>query len=298
MVESFEYSTGGDSKTGHGNWVTPDFQIDLSSDNTELRTNRSFVYDENAGKILPDIKIFDDENIRFGIEKRDMPTMEKLAATAIQEGILNDDLEMLQRTVKAFSGDRETLQAAVKEVDDVMVLYGREVRLGLTEEGGLVVFRTTGNTAMIIDENGEANVRDLRTVNRDGNLAIGDEPNGDADNFLDNMSMFAKLVPGQYYAPSPQFTSPYDSYYRPGYRRGYGDFSRSFYQGTNGFERYDDYYGNNRYNRRDELKFGEEATKEPVERTWRNQYGAEAPDAKQDESVRGRYGAGVPWLRF
>jgi len=289
MVETFEYSRGGDSKTGHGEWITPDFQVDLSAQDTSSIAQRRYPYDENAGKVLPDMMIFDDENIRFGLEKQDMPTMQKLAATAIQEGILNDDLESLQQVVKAFSSDRETLQAAVKEVDDVMVSYGREVRLGLTEEGGLVVFRTTGNTAMVIDENGEANVRDLRMINRDGHLAIGDEPNGDADNFLDNMSMYAKLIPGQYYTPSPQF--PRNVYRDYGY-------------GNNGGR--GDYY--NRNYSRYELDYGLNSRQEagsdmnPAERTWRNPFGTIAPefgtsDSEVKRTWRQPYGSSAPSIQ-
>lgn len=267
MVETFEYSRGGDSRTGHGEWITPDFQIDLSAQDTSSMAQRRYPYDENAGKVLPDMMIFDDENIRFGLEKQDMPTMQKLVATAIQEGILNDDLESLQKVVKSFSTDRETMQAAVKEVDDVMVFYGREVRLGLTEEGGLVVFRTTGSTAMIIDENGEANVRDLRMVNRDGHLAIGDEPNGDADNFLDNMSMYAKLIPGQYYTPSPQFPRNVYRDYGYGNNGGRGDYYNRNYS------RYD--FGS-RFDSQQESGTDTNTT----ERTWRNPFGTTAPDAE------------------
>lgn len=291
MVESFEYSRGGDTKTGHGEWIVPDFQIDLSAQDTNSLSDRRNVWDPNAGKVLPDMKIFDDTDIRFGLEKQDMPTMQKLAATAIQEGILTDDLESLQKVVKAFSGDRETMQAAVKEVDDVMVSYGREVRLGLTEEGGLVVFRTNGDTAMVIDESGEANVRDLREVRRDGHLAIGDAPSGSADNFLDNMSFYAKLTPGQYYTPSPQF--PQDPYSYRGYDRG----------GRNQYG-YRDYYRQGRptFDGAGSIdfgtRFGDEHAKEPVERTWREPFGTKAPEPEQKESGRAAYGSEVPWLRF
>lgn len=283
MVETFEYSRGGDNKTGHGEWITPDFQVDLSAQDTSSMAQRRYPYDENAGKVLPDMMIFDDENIRFGLEKQDMPTMQKLAATAIQEGILNDDLESLQQVVKAFSSDRETMQAAVKEVDDLMVLYGREVRLGLTEEGGLVVFRTTGNTAMVIDENGEANVRDLRMVNRDGHLAIGDEPNGDADNFLDNMSMYAKLIPGQYYTPSPQFPRNVYRDYDYGYRNNVG--RRNYYD----FSQYD---LGSRFDSRQETGRDTNTT----ERTWRNPFGTSAPelDSEVKRTWRQPYGSSAP----
>jgi hypothetical protein len=286
MVETFEYSRGGDNRTGHGEWITPDFQVDLSAQDTSSMAQRRYPYDENAGKVLPDMLIFDDENIRFGLEKQDMPTMQKLVATAIQEGILNDDLESLQQVIKAFSSDRETMQAAVKEVDDVMVLFGREVRLGLTEEGGLVVFRTTGNTAMVIDKNGEANVRDLRMVNRDGHLAIGDQPNGDTDNFLDNMSMYAKLIPGQYYTPSLQFPG---NLYRD---YGYGNTSARGDYYNQGYSRSERDYGFNS---------GQETGRDTdqAERTWRNPFGTSAPefrtsDSKMERTWRQSYGSSAP----
>lgn len=202
MAENFEHMDAAQTERGKLDWVMPDQETDMS------RPENSDVFFEQRGGYrlpyaFPEMNLYDEESLRFGLEKQNLDAVPNLVATQLQNAILDGDMNGLSKTIKDFSSDKDLMREAIQGINRVMIENKRNFALGMTEDGGLVLYRHRDSSALVIEPNGDAKTRMLN--NGYGTMQLGEElvaPT--AQNLLENLSIQAKML---------QSTNPYDSYY-------------------------------------------------------------------------------------
>lgn len=224
MAETFEHMDAAQTESGKLDWVMPAPETDMS------RPENSNVFFEPRGGYglpyaLPEMNLYDEEALRFGLEKQDLDAVPNLVATQLQNAILDGDMNGLSKTVQDFSSDKDLMREAIQGINRVMIENKRNFALGMTEDGGLVMYRHRDSSALVIEPNGDAKTRILNNAHGGGTIHLGEELAAPtAQNLLENLSIQAKML---------QSTNPYDSYYHRPRSDYYNNGRRPYYYGAN-----------------------------------------------------------------